>query len=199
MKAIIHTYLSKTLFYVLDYHLQLKNNFIDEFILVFCRWNTFPDKGYDININLLQEKFEKEFESVRIKIINHYGIEDHNEFECREEIMNAYSDYDRIWIDSDELLGGRFWYLHNVEAKTCYKLRHLIVSGEGINEFVGIPYMFAKNVRIKYANNDFLSLEAFYNNQKLEPVYIPKLFNFSLGFAENPLYKEAKKEWKTSW
>ena len=195
VKALIHTYKSRALFINLDYHLSLDNNFIDQFIIVFCRWNTYPDLGADDNIALIQSKYKDEVTNGRIKIIKHYGVYNHNEFECREMICNSYKDYHRTYLDSDDLLNGRFWWLNHMEDDVAYCLRHLIPSPTGIQEFKSVPYMFGKGVTIHYQKGHFLSLITTAKETK----YLPDLYTFSISFAEGKEYKEAKKKWVSMW
>ena len=197
--AIMHTYKSGLLENNLKYHLRLEKEIFDQFVVVVCRWNTFPDLKEDKSKNMIIEKFQEDFNSGRIHVIDHQGTHDHNEFECREMVMNSYSNHIRMWIDSDELLSGRFWHILHAERYKAYRIGHTIMSPNSVQEFRGIPYLFGRFVLIKYLKHDFLSLFAYSERGASEIEDIPDLFNVSLQAVENPDYIEAKKKWVSNY
>lgn len=197
--ALIHSYMSFTVKLVLPYLLQLKDKPFDKIIVVNCRWSNFPDLGFDDLDIWIATYFEKQIEDGTIVVLNHQGVLNHTEFECRADIMNKLSDHIRMWVDSDELIYGRFWHINHAEEGKAYKIRHTLINQDGVSEFEGIPYLFGSGVTIRYTDPHFLSLEAIYNGAVINPEYIPELGNLSISHVEEGVYTEAKKSWVSNW
>lgn len=197
--AIVHTYKSGLLPYLLKHILSFEKGLIEEIRIVFCRWNTFPDLGRDENIKLVLGQFNNELRRGTIKINLHEGSFDHNEFECRSMMMNRDTSKSRFWADSDELFMGRYWWFEHAQPLTAYKIRHLVFASNGLQEFEGVPYLFGAGVKIRYLEASFLSLEPYSDIDSVPIEKIMDLTTICLQTLETAEYRAAKQKWIASW
>lgn len=187
--VITHSYLSSVLPVTVRSWLKLAEHDVRG-VIVFCRWKEFEDKGQDRNIDFIKQFLTPE-ELSRIEIIEHINGS-HSQWECRTQIMNAYVNYPRMWLDSDQLLAGRYNRLFFLDPYTQYRIDHRTPTVNGLEPHqIVIPYAFGKGVMIWYEAQNFLSLDS----TAKRTIDIRDVYTINLNSVENEEYLEGRKAW----